>query len=330
MKLQILVPHWKELSEEMTPLLDSLKLQQGVDFSDFGVIIVYDGREATWLPEEMWRRSYPFDIWFVHADHGGVSHARNVALSKATADYVMFCDSDDMFCHMCGLSIIFREMASGFDTMSSEFVEEVVRPDTGETVFVQHKQDHTFVHGKVHRRQYLLDNGIKFNESLTVHEDSYFNVLVQDLAPDKEKVKYCPVDFYLWKWREGSICRHDDDYLLKTFPDMLKSNAALVEEFERRGHHESAQFYAVFLIIDSYYMMQTDKWTDPANQKYVDIAYARLHDHLEKHWDYWNEMDPAKRNQIAAGIRMRYFGQGMPMETMTLGQWLDKVWLTTF
>ena len=62
MKLQILVPHWKELSEEMTPLLDSLKLQQGVDFSDFGVIIVYDGREATWLPEEMWRRSYPFDI----------------------------------------------------------------------------------------------------------------------------------------------------------------------------------------------------------------------------------------------------------------------------
>ena len=329
MKLQILVPHYKEDPEEMTPLLDSLKLQQGVSFDDFGVIIVYDGPEATWLPEELWRRSYPFDIWFVHAEHGGVSHARNVALDKATADYVMFCDADDMFCHMCGLSIIFREIATGFDTMSSEFVEETRRPETGEIIFVQHKQDHTFVHGKVHRREYLTDNGIRFNPELKVHEDSYFNILVQDLAPDKERVKYCPVDFYLWKWRDNSICRHDDDYLLKTFPDMLKSSAARVAEFARRGREEEAQFYAVYMIVDSYYMMQTTQWLDPKNQGYADTAYRALHDFLEKHWDYWKSIDPAKRNEVAAGIRMRYFGQGMPMETTTLAQWLDKVWLTT-
>lgn len=329
MKLQLLVPHWKEDYEDIAPLLDSLKLQQGVSFDDFGVIIVYDGEEATWLPEEMIKRSNPYEIRFVHVPHGGISYARNVALDHATADYVMFCDADDCFCHLCGLNIIFREIDKGFDTMVSQFVEELKQP-SGEILFVQHKQDHTFVHGKVHRRQYLVDNNIRFNEDLKCHEDSYFNVLVQDLAPDKEKVKYCPNDFYLWKWRDGSICRHDPDYLLKTFPDMLKSNAALVAEFERRGHHESAMFYAVFLIIDSYYMMQTDQWNDPDKQKYIDNAYRILHDHVEKHWDYWKEMDPAQRNQIAAGIRIRYFGQGMPMEKMTLGQWLDKVWLTNF
>lgn len=329
MKLQLLVPHWKEDPEEMTPLLDSLKLQQGVSFDDFGVIIVYDGDEATWLPEAYWNQYYPFTIQFVHVPHGGLSYARNVALDHATADYVMFCDADDCFCHLCGLSIIFREIASGFDTMSSQFVEELLDKETGKTIFVQHKNDHTFVHGKVHRRQYLIDNEIRFDESLLCHEDSYFNVLVQDLAPDKERVKYCPIDFYLWKWRDNSICRHDDDYLLKTYKDMLKSNAALVAEFERRGRHDGAMFYAVFLIIDSYYMMQTEQWTDPKNAHYAEDAYRRLHDHVEKHWAYWQEMDPAQRNQIAAGIRMRYFGQGMPMESMTLGQWLDKVWLTT-
>lgn len=32
MKLQILVPHYKEQPEEMEPLLDSIAIQQAVDF----------------------------------------------------------------------------------------------------------------------------------------------------------------------------------------------------------------------------------------------------------------------------------------------------------
>lgn len=328
MKLQILVPHYKETTEEMMPLLDSLKLQQGISFDDFGVIIVFDGDEATWLPEAFLETYCPYEIRFIHVPHGGLSYARNKALDAATADYVMFCDADDCFCHLCGLSIIFNEIDKGFDTMVSQFNEELLDKNTGKTIFVQHKHDSTFVHGKVHRRQYLIDNGIRFDEELMVHEDSYFNTLVQDLAPDKEQVKYCPIDFYLWKWRDGSICRHDEDYLLKTFPDMLKSNDHLCAEFERRGRHDAAVFYAVFMILDSYYNFQTDRWQEDGSAGYLETAYAAMHDYLEKHWDAWLEIDPKKRNEIAAGIRMRYFGQGMPMETTTLQQWLDKVWLT--
>lgn len=325
MKLQLLVPHYHEYPYEMLPLLNSLELQQGVDFGDFGVIIVFDGDDAYPLPELEWQLQYSYAIQYIHAPHGGVSAARNAALDAAVADYVMFCDADDMFCHMCGLSIIFREMTNGFDTMTSEFVEEAHHPETGEIAFIQHKEDSTFVHGKVHRRQYLIDNEIRFNEALRVHEDSYFNVLVQDLAPDKEKVKYCPISFYLWKWRDTSICRHDDDYLLKTFPDMLKSNSALVEEFDRRGHLDSARFYAVFMILDSYYMMQTDKWTAKENAHYRDRAFSKLHEYFDKNRQYWDSVSDQERNRIAAGIRARFSSQGMPMEAMTLGQWMDEV-----
>ena len=52
MKLQILVPHYKEDPNEIIPLLDSLQIQQSVDFEDFGVIIAYDGKESTPLPVE--------------------------------------------------------------------------------------------------------------------------------------------------------------------------------------------------------------------------------------------------------------------------------------
>lgn len=92
--------------------------------------------------------------------------------------------------------------------------------------------DSTFVHGKVHRRQYLLDNKIRFNPKLTIHEDSFFNILAQNLT---ESAKYCPTPFYLWKWRDTSVCRHDKDYILKTYNNMLDSNDALIDEFNNRG-----------------------------------------------------------------------------------------------
>ena len=61
-------------------------------------------------------------------------------------------------------------------------------------VYVNRDMDSTFVHGKVHRRRYLLKNKIRWNDNLTIHEDSYFNILCQNLT---ENAKYCPFPFYL-------------------------------------------------------------------------------------------------------------------------------------
>ena len=47
MKLQILVPHYRERTEEMEPLLDSIAIQQSVDFSEIGVIIAHDAMKES-------------------------------------------------------------------------------------------------------------------------------------------------------------------------------------------------------------------------------------------------------------------------------------------
>ena len=46
MKLQILVPQYKETDEVVKPLLDSIALQQGINFDDIGVVIVNDGTDV--------------------------------------------------------------------------------------------------------------------------------------------------------------------------------------------------------------------------------------------------------------------------------------------
>ena len=324
MKLQILVPHFSETPEEIEPLLDSLAIQQSVDFAEFGVVIAHDGPDATHLPAE-WSERYPFAIEHVQLpEHVGVSACRNAALDAATADYVMFCDADDMLCHVCGLHIVFNEIERGFDTLTSCFIEETRHPETKAPLYVIHDMDSTFVHGKVHRRGYLVDNGIRFKDELTVHEDSYFNILAQNLA-DPERAKYCPHPFYLWKWRDSSVCRHDPDYILKTYNNMLDSNDALVGEFERRGRHDKAREYACFMVFDAYYTMNKKEWVDKTHADYRAAVEARFARYFADHKALWDEVPEAERMAMSNGIRSRSVMEGMPMETITIGAWLDHV-----
>lgn len=322
MKLQILVPHYKEKPEEIEPLLDSLAIQQSVDFAEVGVIIAYDGVEAYDLPEEEWGKKYPFLIDHCRFEHQGVSATRNAALDKSIADYVMFCDADDMFCHACGLHIVFNEMEVGFDTLTSCFIEETRHPETKKPLYINHDMDSTFVHGKVHRRAYLIDNGIRFDPKLTIHEDSYFNILAQNLT---ENGKYCPTPFYLWKWRDASVCRHDKEYILKTYNNMLDSNDSLVDEFIKRGKMDKAIFYTGFMVFDAYYAMNKKEWIDQTNQKYRQAVEKRFHDYFQKHKPEWDKITETDKMVISNGVRTRYITEGMPMESITIDAWLSHI-----
>ncbi len=257
MKLQILIPQYKETDEIIKPLLDSIEIQQNVNLkNDVGVIIVNDGTDIH-LSEDFLNH-YTFQIDYYFNEHKGVSATRNACLDYAVADYVMFCDADDMFYNACGLYIVFREINNGgFDSLVSAFVEESRIPSINEPIYINHDMDSTFVHGKIHRRKFLLDQKIRWNDALTIHEDSYFNCLCQKLAGE---LKYCATPFYLWKWRDSSICRHDSKYILKTYNNMLDSNTALVDELLKRSRLQDAQFYATSMIFDAYFTMNKAEW----------------------------------------------------------------------
>ena len=322
MKLQILVPHYKEDRSVIEPLLDSIAIQQSIDFDDVGVIIAYDGNEAYELPEDEWEERYPFRIKHIKCKKGGVSATRNAALDASKADYVMFCDADDMFCHVCGMYIVFQEMKKGFDTLASVFIEETRNPKTKEIIYINREMDSTFVHGKVHRRKYLKERNIRFNPKLTIHEDSYFNILAQQLTKEG---KYCPTPFYLWKWRDESVCRHDKDYILKTYNNMLDSNDALVSEFIRRGHDDKASFYSGLMIFDAYYTMNKKEWIDKTNKEYRNAVEKRFKDYYIKYKDRWDKISEQDKMMISNNVRTRSVMEGMPMETITIDEWLKHV-----
>lgn len=320
MKFQILVPQYKEIDEEIKPLLDSIAIQQNVDFNEIGVIICNDGSDV-FLSEEL-LNSYPFKIEYHKEPHRGVSGTRNACLDYATAEYVAFCDADDMYYNACGFWLLFREMEVGFDSMVSVFIEETRDPNTKQVVYINHDMDSTFVHGKVHRRQYLIDKNIRWNEKLTVHEDSYFNILCQNLS---QNVKYCQSPFYLWKWRDSSVCRHDPKYILKTYNNMLDSNDALVDEFLSRGMQDKAAFYSIFMIFDAYYTMNKPEWINQENKQYRNMTEKRFADYFVKHKSLWNMATENEKMMISNNVRSRSVMEGMRMEAITITDWLSHI-----
>lgn len=321
-KLQILIPQYNETEEVIKPLLDSIEIQQNIDLkNDIGVIIVNDGTNVH-LSKDFFKR-YSFPIEYYLNKHGGVSATRNACLDHATAEYIMFCDADDMFYNACGLYIIFREIQmGGFDSLVSAFIEESRLPETKEIVYINHDMDSTFVHGKVHRRQFLIDNNIRWNDKLTIHEDSYFNCLCQRLA---KELKYCQTPFYLWKWRDDSVCRHDPKYILKTYNNMLDSNDALISQFLNRKRKEDAMFYAVGMIYDAYFTMNKEEWLNQENKKYRYNTEKRFKEYWIKYRDLHNSIPKEIKTQIIMGIKNRMYSEGMLLETLTFTEWIKQV-----
>lgn len=320
MKLQILVPQYRETDEEIRPLLDSIKMQRNVDFNEVGVIICNDGSDVYLTKELM--DSYPFHIEYWKGEHEGVSATRNALLDHASADYIMFCDADDLFYNVCGLYIIFGYIEGGFDTLNSAFIEETRDRQTKKPVYVTHNNDATFVHGKVHRRQFLIDNAIRWNDKLTIHEDSFFHVQCLNLA---KNLKYCETPYYLWRWRDGSVCRSDPKYIFRTYDKLIDSNDAVTDEFVKRGYMDKVMYFVCYMILESYYTMNKPDWVSEENAEYRKRAEERIGEYYVKWENVWNSVPIKDKVDISKQTRDRLIGEGMLLESLTIYDWLTKI-----
>ena len=204
----------------------------------------------------------------------------------------------------------------------SAFIEESRDPATQDPVYINHDMDTTFVHGKVHRRKYLLKNKIRWNDNLTIHEDSYFNCLCQRLA---KELKYSQTSFYLWRWRDESVCRHDPKYILKTYNNMLDSNDALVGQFLSRGRKEDAMFFATNMIYDAYFTMNKDEWLNQENKEYRYATEHRFKEYWLKYKNLHDSIPQDVKTQIIMGIKNRMYAEGMVLETLTFDEWIKQV-----
>ena len=220
MTLDIIVPHYKEPWEVCHYLFDSIALQRGICFDNIKVIVVNDG---DCLLNESCFRDYPYRIEYLPKEHGGVSAARNYGLDHSEADYVMFCDIDDGFLNNYGLHLVFSAMQEKHDYIYSNFVEETFTADNTMTI-IRHDNDFTFMHGKVYKREFLVERNIRFDPEMTLHEDGYFNSVALAEVRHQASMKRIDTPFYLWRWNDNSTVRSNkEDFVLRTYENFMQT-----------------------------------------------------------------------------------------------------------
>ena len=306
-------------------MFDMLALQRNIRFDDLGVILVNDGEENE-LPAECFD-GYPFEIHQMSIPKGGVSKARNAGLDASTADWVMFCDFDDSFSSLFGLHLVFAAIQEdSCDTLWSAFTEETLGDD-GVMHLVAHERDFVFVHGKAHRRQFLIDNNLRFHPKLTIHEDAFFNVLVQMLAGEN-RIAAIKTPIYVWKWNGNSVVRKDksDDYVFDTFDHLMRQKIAITEELINRGRAEDALNSVIKTVVEAYYDCQNPNWRLPKNKERLHKAENWFAAYLKRYASIYMKVDARAVALMANMIRAEKFKKGeFLMEFETIKDWLSHI-----
>ena len=325
MKLSIVVPHYKEPWETCWYLFNSIAMQRNVPWGEMEVIIVNDGDDTT-LDDVDWR-AYPFAVKYMKKPHGGISAARNYGIDHSEAEYLMFCDIDDGFLNNYGLHMLFAAIAEGFDFLIGAFAEESMMPDGKTIALVGHQNDMTFVHGKAYKRSFLLDNNVRFDESMTLHEDGYFNMLTYATAKQTgAKIKKIETPFYVWCWNAQSTVRKDkEDFVLKTYPAVMQTRIGICNQYKARGYQDEFNHAVCMTVLNSYYDFQKARWRIAKNERYFRIAEREF----KKYWMLFQKDFKNLTNEtiaeVAKAARETACNNGMLMEQEDLKTWLKHI-----
>ena len=303
-RLQFLVPQYKETEEVISFLLDSIECQVGVDKKDIGVIICSDG--GNYILDQKFLDKYSYDIDYVICSHRGVSATRNSAFLLSDADYVMYCDSDDGFCNTFAIKIIFQNIdisekeGKPFDLMSTTFYSE--NQGGGDTPWSLSIFDHNnvYIHSRVYRREFLVDNNLYFNEKIWANEDSFFNISTNFYS---RNTKVLNIPIYCWRGNPQSVT-HDPKYIMKTLHQLIYSNDSVIETMLLLNKDEKEIATIIFDVICKVYLdMNKPDWYKPENAEYKDITLKTLKWYINKRGTLCNALTDEDKRIILQGAR---------------------------
>ena len=320
-KLSILITHYNESEEVVKPLIQSILSQEDINFNEIEVLVGNDGYEHK-LPVNYFNQfniNGRFNVAYYIFEKKGISSLRNSLLELANGEYVMFCDCDDKFVSDFGISNIFQKMESKPDLITSCFYEEVYSDDKTIHQYNKRQHDRVFIHGKVIRKQFLIDNNIFWDNELTLHEDSYFNNLCYYLS---QKQEYIEQPFYLWKWRDSSVVRQDKWFLIKTYQDVIKSASKLVEGLLERDKRLEAGIQTFASILNLYYMLQNHKYIGGDGGYYADLTRKPMREFYDKYGYLIDVLSAHQQAVIISQVRCIYAETCFTIESITFEDWI--------
>ena len=319
--LDIVIPHRKEKWADGRKMFEMLKLQRGIADGEFRVILVQDGDDGE-LDTGRISKVYPFVEQIITLPVAqGVSAARNAGLDAAEAEWIMFCDFDDCLYSVDSMFRILqslREAGERADLVWSDIWIEMRKKGGGYAKTLK-GWNTVFVHGKVYRRSFLTERGIRFDEALDYSEDAMFNALVaMEILPGR--IAKMPETVYMWCYREESLSNYaGGDW--KRARSLFLKRMRLPEEYDKRGMGYEAKTAAARALMDYYWESEGGgKPKDMSRKEWYSMPLAIL--------TAWpgciRDITPADRKELYRITREEAENKGQIREGMrSMQEWMD-------
>lgn len=247
MRISVIVPCYN-CAPVVGDCLSSI-LSQGHE--DVEVVCVNDGSTDDTLAVLRDSAEQDRRVVVLSQENGGVSSARNAGLRACTGDVVLFVDADDALVEGSLTSIAVRFAYGGVDclvfgmlieppeaaplTLSHRLAPRDLVLEDRPRELIFHEHTHPYAFRVAFDRAFLIDNGLTFDEALTLGEDEAFLMCAYRLA---HRVILSSEQLYVYRMSETSASHRDnasDDVLSQKLDKHLDLVRSVFGAWRRRG-----------------------------------------------------------------------------------------------
>lgn len=203
-KISIVVPVYNT-EQYLRQCIDSILVQT---FKDFELLLIDDGSidGSGVICDEYAEKDFRVQVF--HKENGGVSSARNMGLDNVRGEWVIFCDSDDCWCEITALELLYSiAVKNGIDIIRGDYKYV---DDKGEELYCRQ-----ITKSKKDISNKVISNFIFLNE---VVQGEYYlwlclirKQVVEDIRYNEKKIYLEDAEFFLSLCAEPLRCMYVDE-----------------------------------------------------------------------------------------------------------------------
>ena len=198
------------------------------------------------------------NIIYIKLDkNNGPAVARQKGIEMSSSKYIMFIDADDLLYDADSIKKLYNKIEEDYDYVVGITIDEK------QNTQIMNESD---LHGKIYKREFLLKNNIKFNNT-RVHEDNYFNNLVLLYEPKQKEILE---NVYIYVDNKDSITNINKEKEFENLEIYISNIKEIIEEATKRNIEKD--------LIIKYLIMKL---------KYINRIYNKLSEKQQEIFKNW-------------------------------------------
>ena len=235
--LTIIIPTYNDTIEKISCTLDSIINQRKYDFSNLEIIIIDDNSTTSLIDwNEILKLYAKLNIKYLRlSQNKGPGNARQIGLDNSCGEFVYFLDLGDSLYNDLVLQTFAKKKTTFCDIISTRIFDESIKSRRLSFVF-----NNAYIFGIFIRREFIVNNNIRFNEFLRWEEDTYFEELLRYYNPRVISLKNTS---YSYNFDSTSITRknnHEYQNEFGGFSAMVVKSILLCDFYEKEKAYSTS------------------------------------------------------------------------------------------